>query len=232
MLNRRHIPNLLTFARVFAVPLCLGFMLLDPKPEVALLWIFVAASLTDFLDGYLARRWQVVSPLGTMLDPVADKLLVALMLLYLLVEGGITPPSPPAAARFAFGYAPPAMLLFFPIAVILLRELYIAGLREFLATRQIALPVSKGGKWKTALQMVAITLLLAQMAYAIPAAPLYCAAPFAAAFSAACSGTTPPLADLAGGLGLPLLYAAAFLAFTSAASYTRAALKHGTLSAR
>lgn len=184
MLSRRQIPNLLTFARVAAVPLSLVLMLAAPAWNAALLWIFIAAALTDFFDGALARRWQAVSPLGTLLDPVADKLLVALMLLYLLWGGDAASPA----------------ALFPPVVVILLRELYIAGLREFLAARQIALPVSRGGKWKTALQMLAITLLLARGAY----------------------GDLAPWTDF----GLPLLIASALLAFTSAVSYTRASLKH------
>lgn len=157
MLARRHIPNLLTYARVVAVPLCLALMLLNPAcKEPALFGIFVAASITDFLDGYLARKWNVVSPLGTLLDPIADKLLVALMLVYLLTAYGVE--------------------LFLPVIVILLRELYISGLREFLASRQIALPVSKGGKWKTALQMVAIAWLLSPLDPIVGFALLYLAA--------------------------------------------------------
>ncbi|MDX2095593.1 MAG: CDP-diacylglycerol--glycerol-3-phosphate 3-phosphatidyltransferase [Alphaproteobacteria bacterium] len=184
MFSRQQIPNLLTFARVAAVPVCLLLMLAAPAWNAALLWIFIAAALTDFLDGYLARRWQAVSPLGALLDPVADKLLVALMLLYLLWDAAAASPA----------------ALFPPVVVILLRELYIAGLREFLANRQISLPVSRGGKWKTALQMLAIALLLARGAY----------------------GDLPPWTEL----GLPLLYASALLALTSAASYSRASLKH------
>lgn len=209
MLNRQQVPNLLTFARVLAVPVCLGIMLSNPTWKAqALLWIFIAASLTDFLDGYLARRWQVISALGTMLDPVADKLLVALMLLYLLMEAGAMLP------------------LFLPVTVILLRELYISGLRAFLSARQITLPVSKSGKWKTALQMIAITLLLTQLAHEIAHLPLYCFAPFTAAFSDACGASPTAIASIAATLGAPLLYASALLAFTSAVSYTRASLKH------
>lgn len=197
MLTRRHIPNLLTFARVAAVPLCLALMLLNPACKaIALFWIFVAASITDFLDGYLARKWNVVSPLGALLDPIADKLLVALMLVYVL-WALILPP-----------IIVPISPLFLPVALILLRELYISGLREFLAIRQIALPVSKGGKWKTAVQMLAITLLLAAMAFGAPIS------------------NPTPLTELCANAGLALLYLAALLAVSSAISYTRASWKH------
>ena len=197
MLTRQQIPNLLTFARVLAVPLCLGIILTEPLGKnQALLWIFIAASLTDFLDGYLARKWDATSRLGTLLDPIADKLLVALMLVFLLETLRLPP--------FIFPISP----LFLPVCVILLRELYIAGLREFLAGRQITLPVSKGGKWKTALQMVAITLLLASLAFGPPIA------------------SNSPVVEYAWRIGLALLYASALLAFTSAINYTRASLKH------
>jgi len=153
-------------------------LMLFGTPNLALFWIFLLASLTDFFDGYLARKWNVTSPFGAMLDPVADKLLVALMLLYLLGE-----------------YSLPL----FPVALILLREIYISALREFLSARGIALPVSKGGKWKTALQMLAITALLCSLAYDIPTA---------------------------WHIGAIALWIAAVLACTSAAQYTRAAWKH------
>lgn len=179
MLTRASIPNLLTFARVATVPLCLTLMVMQPScHNPALFWIFIIASLTDFLDGYLARRWNAVSPLGTLLDPIADKLLVALMLLYLLSATG------------------PVLLL--PVALIMLRELYVSGLREFLASRRIALPVSRGGKWKTTLQMLAIAFLLAGLGWG-----------------------NAPLAPQALLVGNILLYAAAALAVTSAVNYSR-----------
>jgi len=196
MLARQHIPNALTMARVAAVPLCLGLMLAWPTTPAMLLALFVGAALTDFLDGYLARRWQVTSRLGAMLDPVADKLLVALMLVYLLEVLRLPP--------LIFPISP----LFLPVSIILLRELYIAGLREFLANQQIVLPVSKGGKWKTALQMLAITLLLAALTFGPPIA------------------SSSPLVSSMANTGLVLLYVAALLAVTSAASYSRAAWKY------
>lgn len=176
MIDRVRIPNLLTFARVAAVPLCLALMLFHPAPQPALFVIFVLASLTDFLDGYLARKWNAQSAIGTLLDPVADKLLVALMLVYLAVDS--------------------QGALFLPAVVIILREIYISGLREFLAARQIALPVSRGGKWKTATQMLGIGLVLAALTV---------------------------IAPLVMKVGMLLIWLSAALALISAVGYTRAA---------
>ena len=200
MRTRRHIPNLLTGARLLAVPVCLVMMEWMTAPAQVLFWVFCAASITDFLDGYLARRWQVTSTFGALLDPIADKLLVALMLVYLLVEqgngvhccGGSDSPSLSAPPPFFAGFATAA--LFLPVVVILLRELYISGLREFLAARGMTLPVSRGGKLKTTLQMVGIALLLGGMAFAIPEA---------------------------GRLGTIAIWLAAMVAFITAIDYTR-----------
>lgn len=178
MIARARIPNLLTFARVAAVPLAVALMLLLAVPHVALFVLFVLASLTDFLDGYLARKWNATSDLGALLDPIADKLLVALMLVYLVLD-----------SRGA---------LFIPAVIIILRELYISGLREFLAARQIALPVSRGGKWKTATQMVGISLVLGGLSFIAPL--------------------------LVKG-GMLLIWLSAALALLSAAGYTRGALR-------
>lgn len=232
MLARAQIPNLLTFARVLAVPVCLGIMLMNPAWKFqALLGIFIAAALTDFLDGYLARKWNVVSALGALLDPIADKLLVALMLVYLLLIGDLVP-----AARGSAGpthsllhlfSGPSISPLFLPVAIILLRELYISGLREFLSARQIALPVSKSGKWKTALQMLAITLLLTQLAIDPPGQINFPCTLVAKANALTTDCISQPwilrLAKLA---GLPLLYVSALLSLTSAVAYTRASWKH------
>jgi CDP-diacylglycerol--glycerol-3-phosphate 3-phosphatidyltransferase len=208
MLARRQIPNLLTVARVLAVPACLVIMLVFPAKTMWLLWIFIAASLTDFLDGYLARRWNATSNLGALLDPIADKLLVALMLIYLLIMLG----------------AP----LLLPVAVILLRELYISGLREFLAAKQVTLPVSKGGKLKTALQMLAVIFLLGQLAYNPPHAlnfPCRIVHMAKGELGTSCVGQ-PWLLRLAEMAGMPLLHASALVALLTALHYTYAARKH------
>jgi cardiolipin synthase (CMP-forming) len=221
MFTRQQIPNLLTFGRVLAVPACLLLMLLNPAGKnTALFIIFVVASVTDYLDGYLARKWNVVSPIGALLDPMADKLLVALMFIYLLVEGGGT--SRPAFDSSLVASSP----LFLPITLILLRELYISGLREFLSNRQIKLPVSSGGKIKTAVQMVTVSTLVGLLAFQAEPSPLYCEAPLTAAFSNACHTGDTLIVRIFRPLALPMLYLSALLALTSAVTYTRAAWKH------
>ena len=130
------------------------------------------------LDGYLARRWNCTGHIGAMLDPIADKLLVTAMLLYLLHRYGLP---------------------LLPVSLILLREIYISGLREYLSGRGILLPVSSGGKWKTALQMIAISTLIGSVAYNL---------------------------DIIWTIGVAALWIAAGLAIFSAAQYTRASLQH------
>ena len=139
MLKRKSIPNALTYLRMMVIPLFIGAAYLPlPQSQIILPSLFVLASISDFLDGYLARKWQVVSEIGRALDPVADKLLVAVALLVVMQQG----------------HAP-----MIAVAIILCRELWVAGLREALAGRSVV-HVSVLAKWKTATQMVAITLLL------------------------------------------------------------------------
>jgi CDP-diacylglycerol--glycerol-3-phosphate 3-phosphatidyltransferase len=107
------------------------------------LCIFVLAGITDFFDGYLARAWSQQSSLGRMLDPIADKLLVAAVLLMLVADHTITSFSISAAI------------------VILCREILVSGLREYLAELKVSVPVSKVAKWKTTLQLVALGFLIA-----------------------------------------------------------------------
>ena len=186
-MTKQQIPNLLTAFRVAAVPVVLVLAAMFPDQRQIIFWVFLAASVTDFFDGYLARKWNAVSPLGTLLDPIADKLLVAVVLLYLM----------------EYTTAPIAA-----VGIILCREIYIAGLREFLALRSITLPVSKGGKWKTALQLAALTLLLLSIAYATPFLLI--------------NGTY--LLN-AWNLGVILLWVSAVLSLLSAADYTGKAIR-------
>ena len=139
------VPNLLTYARLAAVPLLAGVMFFF-RGETAnwlALSIFAVAGVTDFLDGYLARAWQQQSPLGRMLDPIADKLLVGAALLMLVADQTIS------------GWSVWAAL------IILSREILVSGLREFLAELNATVTVSRLAKWKTTLQMVALCFLLA-----------------------------------------------------------------------
>ena len=139
-----NLPNLLTYGRLAAVPLVVGFLFWPAEPWARWtgLAIYVAAAVTDFLDGYLARAWSQQSSLGRMLDPIADKLLVAGALLALSANRTITGLSLWAAI------------------VILCREILVSGLREYLAELNVSVPVTQVAKWKTTLQLVAIGFLI------------------------------------------------------------------------
>ncbi|ADZ69638.1 CDP-diacylglycerol--glycerol-3-phosphate 3-phosphatidyltransferase [Polymorphum gilvum] len=138
------LPNLLTYARILAVPAVTACFYFDGMtPRWIALAIFIVAAVTDFFDGYLARAWQQQSALGRMLDPIADKLLVAVCLLLLVYKGDIG------------GWSLIAAI------IILCREILVSGLREFLAELRVSVPVTKLAKWKTTVQLVALALLLA-----------------------------------------------------------------------
>ena len=147
-----NLPNLLTYGRILAVPLVVLCFFLEGELQSSEFarWsafaIFIVASLTDYLDGYLARAWKQTSNIGRMLDPIADKLLVATCLLLLAADtdnrGGIA------------GWSLWAAI------IILCREILVSGLREYLAALKVSVPVTQLAKWKTAIQMVAIAALL------------------------------------------------------------------------
>ena len=140
-----NLPNLLTYGRVAAVPLVVAFLFwpADAWARWSALAIYTAAAITDFFDGYLARAWSQQSSLGRMLDPIADKLLVAAVLLALSADRTIAGPSLWAAI------------------VILCREILVSGLREYLAELRVPVPVTAVAKWKTGVQMVALGFLIA-----------------------------------------------------------------------
>ena len=139
----KKIPNLLTIGRIILVPFfVLAFYLPGFYGDLTAFALFVIASFTDFLDGMLARMLGEESKLGELLDPIADKIIVATALILLVMDGTIRQYEVIAAI------------------IILTREILISGLREFLAKGQIKLPVSNLAKLKTFLQMVAISLLL------------------------------------------------------------------------
>ena len=147
-----NLPNLLTYGRILAVPLVVLCFFLEGELQSSEFarWsafaIFILASVTDYLDGYLARAWKQTSNIGRMLDPIADKLLVATCLLLLAADtdhrGGIA------------GWSLWAAI------IILCREILVSGLREYLAALKVSVPVTQLAKWKTAIQMVAIAALL------------------------------------------------------------------------
>lgn len=178
------LPNLLTLSRIVAVPLL-----------VALLWwpqwqlgyalafaLYVVVAITDYLDGYLARAQGTVSKLGTFLDPIADKIMVAAVILMLVGTGDIG------------GWSKIAAL------IILLREIMVSGLREFLGGIQVSVPVSQLAKWKTTAQLVAFALVI--LAGALPGWSLFLYA------------------------GLTLLWIAAILTLATGWGYLRIGLKH------
>lgn len=138
------LPNLLTLSRIAAIPLIVGLCLMRwPAADLAACVVFTAAALTDWLDGHLARRRHATSEFGRMLDPIADKLLVGAVLMLLAGLGRLSDIGLIAAV------------------VIMLREILVSGLREFLAGLSQGLPVSRLAKWKTGVQMTALGMLVA-----------------------------------------------------------------------
>jgi cardiolipin synthase len=143
------LPNILTYGRIVAVPIVVGCMFYQNILHGGLwlrwlaLAVFIAAAISDFLDGYLARAWSQQSSLGRMLDPIADKLLVASCLLMLAAESTI------------HGWALLAAV------VILCREILVSGLREYLAELRVSVPVTRLAKWKTTLQLISVGFLIA-----------------------------------------------------------------------
>jgi CDP-diacylglycerol--glycerol-3-phosphate 3-phosphatidyltransferase/cardiolipin synthase len=179
------LPNCLTYARIAAVPAVAGLLFLPVEgwARWTALGLYVLAGVTDWLDGYLARAWSQQSALGRMLDPIADKLLVAACLMMLVAD------------RTIGGWSLVAAI------IILLREILVSGLREFLAELQVSMPVSRVAKWKTAAQIVAIGFLIAGPA-GEPILP----------------GSTL--------IGLTLLWLAAMLTLYTGWDYLKAGLEH------
>ncbi len=180
------VPNLLTYARLAAVPALAAvmFFLQGDAGRWVSVAIFAFAAVTDFLDGYLARAWSLQSPLGRMLDPIADKLLVGAALLLLVADQTIS------------GWSVWAAL------IILSREILVSGLREYLAELNVTVAVSWLAKWKTAVQMFALGVLLAG-----EAGEKFCQ----------CGTAT---------IGLTLLWLAAVLTLYTGFDYFRAGVKH------
>lgn len=176
------LPNFLTFFRILAIPGILFSLYTESFLGDWLAFGFYAvASITDFFDGYLARVMRQTSMLGRFLDPIADKLLVSTVLIAVVGLGRLTEWN------------------LIPVILIVCREIFISGLREFLADYQIRMPVSQFGKWKTALQLFALGFLIV-----FPSTPLHW---------------------MLGHVGVILLWAAAVLTVWSGAEYMKCALR-------
>ena len=144
------LPNLLTLSRILAVPI-LVFLLWRPAPiDYAITFVlYCVVGITDYFDGYLARAQGQISRLGQFLDPIADKIMVAAVLVMLMLQ-----PQGRRRCRRSPG------LHIIPALIILLREIIVSGLREFLARLQVSVPVSALAKWKTTFQLVALGALI------------------------------------------------------------------------
>jgi cardiolipin synthase len=199
------LPNILTYCRIAAVPLVVGCLYWQGILQGGLwlrlvaLAISIAAAITDFFDGYFARIWGQQSRLGRMLDPIADKLLVASCLLMLAADETIK------------GWS------LFAAIIILCREILVSGLREFLAELRVSVPVTQLAKWKTTLQLVAIGFLLGGEAvdYYLPASFMEWRWKYA-----------DEMLPLTTTIGLVLLWVSAILTLYTGWDYFRAGLRH------
>jgi cardiolipin synthase len=181
------LPNILTLSRILAVPLLVLLMWQSGwMPWLTAFILFCIAGATDYLDGYLARAQGTVSKLGQFLDPIADKIMVAATIV-MLVHSGVV-----------HGWSVIAAL------IILLREITVSGLREYLAGLQVSLPVSALAKWKTAAQMIALGALILSGTVAQPLL-----------------GWIPAYEA-----GLACLWVAAVLTLVTGYDYLRVGLKH------
>ena len=177
------IPNIITFIRIILIPIIL-YLLFSENPNIVLIagLLFIVSSVSDYFDGYLARTLNQSSKLGTLLDPIADKLLIASVIVVLVDTGVIS------------------NIHVVPAIVILLREIAISGLREFLAKLNTDMPVSKLAKYKTTFQMVSLSILIISLGF--------------------------ELNDLLWKIGLITLWIAAIITLLSGYNYMVKGLKH------
>ena len=192
------LPNLLTLSRIFAVPL-LGFLLWWPDWRLGYGLAFGLYSLmgvTDYFDGYLARSSGAVSKLGVFLDPIADKIMIAAVILVLTAQGILRGPYVGDAHVIAG-------------LIILVREIAVSGLREFLGGLQVSIPVSKLAKWKTTFQIIALGALI--LGGALPGWNLWL------------GGIE---ANVPHTVGLATLWGAAILTLVTGWDYLRVGLRH------
>lgn len=177
------IPNIITFIRIILIPIIL-YLLFSENQNIVLLagGLFIISSISDYFDGYLARVLNQSSKLGTLLDPIADKLLIASVIVVLVDTNVIS------------------NLHVIPAIIILLREIAISGLREFLAKMNTDMPVSRLAKYKTTFQMVSLSILIISLGF--------------------------QLNDFLWNLGIVTLWIAAIITLLSGYNYMAKGLKH------
>ncbi|MEX0368673.1 MAG: CDP-diacylglycerol--glycerol-3-phosphate 3-phosphatidyltransferase [Ruegeria sp.] len=212
------IPNILTTLRLIAAPLVAVMFLYFTRPyaDILAVILFIGAAITDWFDGYLARAWGQQTKLGTMLDPIADKAMVVIALMVII------------------GFSSWSPWLVLPATMILFREVFVSGLREFLGDTAGTLKVTNLAKWKTTFQMVAIAVLFSQGVF-----EHYFGMSIwgmdEAMVNAILNGDEPDLlglwwklagADWSGRIGLWLLWIAAALTFVTGWDYFRKAMPH------
>ncbi len=145
LFNKNNIPNLLTCIRILLIPCIIFFIMTDASSNQWIaLCLYFFACISDFLDGYLARKFQLESNFGKFFDPIADKILVVSVIFIMVVENLI------------------AGILIFPALVIILREILVSGLRDFFSYKQENLIVTNLSKWKTLIQMSSLGFLIVQ----------------------------------------------------------------------
>mgnify|MGYP003135733941 CR=1 FL=1 len=210
------LPNILTAGRLLAAPgVAIMFLYFTrPYADWFALVLFVTAAITDWFDGYLARSWKQETRMGAMLDPIADKAMVVIALMVIV------------------GYSSMSPWLVLPATVILFREVFVSGLREFLGDLSGTLKVTKLAKWKTTAQMVAIAILFAQGVFEHYFGSIIQGMD-EAMIMAVIEGRMPDVHGLgwklqgmiwAGNIGLTLLWIAAALTLLTGMDYFRKAL--------
>lgn len=205
---RWTLPNILTVLRLLAAPgLAIMFLYFArPWADWFALVLFVGAAVTDWIDGYVARSWKQESRFGAMLDPIADKAMVLIALLVIV------------------GYSSMSPWLVLPATVIVFREVFVSGLREFLGAEASLLKVTNLAKWKTTAQMVAIAVLFSRDIFLYHMIERSEGMAGDTAAVVANAGWLAPARDVAGGVGVTLLWIAAALTLVTGWDYFRKSL--------
>lgn len=192
-ITKKQVPTLLTLLRIFLILPILYTLHSVEIPKYWILVLFLLAAATDYLDGHLARKWDAKTDTGAMLDQISDKLLIASVLIVLAV----------------YRIAAPLTVI-----IIILREIYVSGLREHMGMKRIPVPVSRWGKYKTATQMVAVVVILIGATLDVPRFEL---------FGMMLGGHAQAVL-----LGNLILIVSAVLGIISAVQYTLAVRRHQT----